>query len=238
MFHELSAFIWRLKNVHVHCGYYMYHSVCLCAIFHKVLTWVTILYFSRYTRNLIDTGNGKFNLMALCWGEGHGSSIHDHADAHCFVKVLSGNLQETMYNWPEESLGETEMHQTECNVYPMNGVAYINGKCDKSLSYALSFYSIPSCAVTIFKHYLHTQISSLASLQTNIWIVWGWKFSRTMNGSYLHSCILLLNIHLFRQNLIVNLFIVRFHGPAPYGKSKPHWRLCVHASLLSTIWLV
>lgn len=34
----------------------------------------------RYTRNLVDEGNGKFNLMLLCWGEGHGSSIHDHAD--------------------------------------------------------------------------------------------------------------------------------------------------------------
>lgn len=26
----------------------------------------------RYTRNLVDQGNGKFNLMILCWGEGHG----------------------------------------------------------------------------------------------------------------------------------------------------------------------
>jgi len=41
----------------------------------------------RYTRNLVDEGNGKFNLMLLCWGEGHMSSIHDHADAHCFMKV-------------------------------------------------------------------------------------------------------------------------------------------------------
>jgi Cysteine dioxygenase type I len=42
---------------------------------------------SRYTRNLVDEGNGKFNLIVLCWGEGHGSAIHDHADAHCFMKV-------------------------------------------------------------------------------------------------------------------------------------------------------
>ena len=26
----------------------------------------------RYTRNLVDEGNGKFNLMILCWGENHG----------------------------------------------------------------------------------------------------------------------------------------------------------------------
>jgi cysteine dioxygenase len=54
----------------------------------------------RYTRNLVDTGNGKYNLIALCWGEGQGSSVHDHSDAHCFVKVLDGALKETMFEWP------------------------------------------------------------------------------------------------------------------------------------------
>lgn len=38
----------------------------------------------RYTRNLVDEGNGKFNLMLVCWGEGHGSSIHDHADVSSY----------------------------------------------------------------------------------------------------------------------------------------------------------
>lgn len=57
----------------------------------------------RYTRNLVDSGNGKFNLMTLCWGEGHGSAIHDHANAHCFMKVLEGTLSEVRFEWPEES---------------------------------------------------------------------------------------------------------------------------------------
>ncbi|EDL09971.1 cysteine dioxygenase 1, cytosolic, isoform CRA_d [Mus musculus] len=55
----------------------------------------------RYTRNLVDQGNGKFNLMILCWGEGHGSSIHDHTDSHCFLKLLQGNLKETLFDWPD-----------------------------------------------------------------------------------------------------------------------------------------
>ncbi|XP_007441353.2 cysteine dioxygenase type 1-like [Python bivittatus] len=29
----------------------------------------------RYTRNLVDKGNGKFNLIILCWGEGHGRFV-------------------------------------------------------------------------------------------------------------------------------------------------------------------
>ena len=57
----------------------------------------------RYTRNLVDEGNGKFNVMALCWGEGHGSSVHDHSGSDCFVKVLDGQLQETLFDWPCDS---------------------------------------------------------------------------------------------------------------------------------------
>lgn len=54
----------------------------------------------RYTRNLVDAGNGAFNIMILCWGPGHASAIHDHADSHCFMKLLSGSLEEVRYDWP------------------------------------------------------------------------------------------------------------------------------------------
>ena len=96
------------------------------------MTW---LY--RYTRNLVDTGNGKFNLMALCWGEGHGSSIHSHSDAHCFVKVLHGSLKETMFAWPQHSNVEEPLLQTAANVFDKDGVTYINGI--SILRYFLSF---------------------------------------------------------------------------------------------------
>ena len=93
----------------------------------------------RYTRNLVDSGNERFNLMALCWGEGHGSSVHDHSDAHCFVKVLDGQLKETMFDWPNTSpttrstdgfdvLSQHEpLRQTAVNYYDKDGVTYING---------------------------------------------------------------------------------------------------------------
>lgn len=56
----------------------------------------------RYTRNLVDAGNGAFNIMILCWGPGHASPIHDHADSHCFMKLLSGSLEEVRYEWPQD----------------------------------------------------------------------------------------------------------------------------------------
>ncbi|XP_046985409.1 cysteine dioxygenase type 1 [Schistocerca americana] len=88
----------------------------------------------RYTRNLVDEGNGKFNLMILCWGEGHGSAIHDHADAHCFMKVLQGTLSEVRFAWPEKNIEEgdeimdedgglKELSRTELG---LNEVCYIN----------------------------------------------------------------------------------------------------------------
>ncbi|KAJ1556515.1 Cysteine dioxygenase, partial [Nowakowskiella sp. JEL0078] len=64
-----------------------------------------------YTRNLVDDGNGHFNLMVLCWGADQqrfgqiikirfGSPIHDHSGSHCLMKVLSGSICETQYSWP------------------------------------------------------------------------------------------------------------------------------------------
>lgn len=78
----------------------------------------------RYTRNLVDEGNGKFNLIMLCWGEGHGSSIHDHSDSHCFMKMLQGQLKETLFEWPDSKKGE--MRQKSQRILTENKVAYIN----------------------------------------------------------------------------------------------------------------
>lgn len=107
--------------------------------------WQKFAKFDRYkyTRNLVDAGNGRFNLMILCWGEGHGSTIHDHSDSHCFMKMLKGDLMETRYSWPSE---ENEQQQLETisedreyehhdalevlgqRTMGVNEVAYINGK--------------------------------------------------------------------------------------------------------------
>lgn len=82
----------------------------------------------RYTRNLVDEGNGKFNLMLLCWGPSNVSTIHDHANAHCFMKGLAGTLNEVRFEWPKEEceINEQGMVETERNVLKTNAVCYIN----------------------------------------------------------------------------------------------------------------
>nr|XP_032809139.1 cysteine dioxygenase type 1 [Petromyzon marinus] len=95
---------------------------------HDATDWERFAKFDkfRYTRNLVDEGNGKFNLMLLCWGEGHGSSIHDHMDAHCFVKIMQGQLKETMYEWPTPSTKKQELIKKSENLYSEDQVTYIN----------------------------------------------------------------------------------------------------------------
>lgn len=102
----------------------------------------------RYTRNLVDAGNGKFNLMILCWGPGHGSAIHDHADSHCLMKMLSGKLSEVRYAWPKvqqangggeiynvckeeekEAVNGEELEEISRYTLEHNEVCYINGEC-------------------------------------------------------------------------------------------------------------
>lgn len=63
--------------------------------------------------------------MAICWGEGHGSSIHDHTDSHCFMKILQGTLQETRFAWPEKN--DEPLKETRRTTLPLNEVAYMNG---------------------------------------------------------------------------------------------------------------
>jgi cysteine dioxygenase len=131
----------------------------LCAILHEVFShdYVNVEYVSKlienyrsnakdwrqyakydphkYTRNLIDAGNGKFNILLLCWAESQGSSIHDHSNSHCFMKCLDGELVETKFEWPKDKLGdeenesaEKEMIETGRTVMKKNQVCYINGR--------------------------------------------------------------------------------------------------------------
>ena len=51
----------------------------------------------HYTRNFVDHGNGKANLLVLVWNPGKGSLIHDHAGAHCIMKVCMYVDRQVLY---------------------------------------------------------------------------------------------------------------------------------------------
>jgi cysteine dioxygenase len=54
-----------------------------------------------YTRNCI-VHNEKFELILICWCEGHQTPIHDHGGEECWVTVIDGALKETIYKQTEE----------------------------------------------------------------------------------------------------------------------------------------
>jgi len=82
----------------------------------------------KYTRNLICDGNGKYNLMMLCWNLGQASSIHDHAGSHCFMKILDGELQEELYTCPDKVVEDSELKPRQVAALDTDGVAYISDK--------------------------------------------------------------------------------------------------------------
>ena len=75
---------------------------------------------------MIDKGNGKFNIILLCWAESRGSRIHDHSNSQCFVKILDGELTETIYQTPEDEK-EEKLLEIKSITASKNQVTYIDG---------------------------------------------------------------------------------------------------------------
>ncbi|KAH8705217.1 RmlC-like cupin domain-containing protein [Talaromyces proteolyticus] len=84
-------------------------------------------YSKNYTRNTIENINHKANILLLVWNPGKGSPIHDHANAHCIMKVLAGELTETVYHSPEESSGKEKPLVVKSETrHGINDVTYIS----------------------------------------------------------------------------------------------------------------
>lgn len=75
-----------------------------------------------YSRNLIRRSD-LYELIVLCWSPGQRSPIHDHAAQRCWMGVLEGRVQETLYRVTEGGqLAVTEGPRRE---FGTGGVAYI-----------------------------------------------------------------------------------------------------------------
>lgn len=80
----------------------------------------------KYTRNLVDNTNGKSNILVVVWNPGKGSPVHDHANAHCVMKILKGSLRETVYSYPQTD-GESPVPVRTIE-YHENQATYISDK--------------------------------------------------------------------------------------------------------------
>ena len=121
--------VYNVQSISTMCDHC--YNVCLCLQFSEVFTLfdqnfiIVIFPMFNYVCNFLllskcSVMSTMFDLIL--------SGIHDHANAHCFMKVLDGEIQETLYGWPVEGVENEKMDVLRKNVYGINKVAYINGK--------------------------------------------------------------------------------------------------------------
>lgn len=75
-----------------------------------------------YTRNGIEDISINANLLILVWSPHNGSYIHDHANAHCIMKILKGTLTEHLYEMPLESSDNNNTQYSEEIISPDGSV--------------------------------------------------------------------------------------------------------------------
>ena len=108
----------------------------------------------NYTRNLVDEGNGKSNLLIVVWNPGKASPIHDHADAHCVMKILRGSLEETIYavadgqhQSPPEVVKESMFKRDEVTyISDQIGLHKISNASENEVAVSLHLYTPPHAA--------------------------------------------------------------------------------------------
>src|SRR4051812_35120746 len=114
----------------------------------------------HYTRNLIDK-TPLYELIAICWEVGQGSSVHNHQDQNCWMSVPIGRLLVENFHLVEQKLDrgtcclETsdtiEMNPSQpCAVNPQDPVHRVyNPPQFKQRAVSLHVYSRPfdSCIV-------------------------------------------------------------------------------------------
>lgn len=79
---------------------------------------------NRYTRTLVGC-DPKFVVLLLCWEKGQMSPIHCHARSSCWVKVLSGQLQESIYEFPQTEDGAAPLRLTSESIFGENQATYM-----------------------------------------------------------------------------------------------------------------
>ncbi|TVY75980.1 Cysteine dioxygenase [Lachnellula suecica] len=82
----------------------------------------------QYTRNLVYSVPGVFNLLLLVWNPGNESPVHDHADAHCLMKILKGSLVESRFAIPERPGEQGPLEQTSRKEFKLNQVSYMTDR--------------------------------------------------------------------------------------------------------------
>lgn len=118
-----------------------------------------------YTRNLIATDNESYALIMIIWNRNRYSPIHNHPCDGCWVKIISGAMNEVQYRIQQNKLYEVS------NIILDRGVTYIddsmglhkvgNPRHDQ-LAITLHLYSPPFDTCRVWTDAENSNQSSLA----------------------------------------------------------------------------
>jgi len=127
------------------------------------LTWDR----QHYTRNLIDK-TALYELIAICWEVGQGSSVHNHRGQNCWMAVPIGRLLVENYRLISEKLQDgtcnlqtadtVEMNLTHpCAVDPLEPVHRVyNPREFNQRAVSLHVYSRPFDSCVVYSPEQHT----------------------------------------------------------------------------------
>lgn len=124
-----------------------------------------------YTRNcIVDTE--KFELILICWCEGHRTAIHDHGGEECWVKVIEGEFKETIYK--QDKNGDLNLVKTA--VSRANEITYMKDfmgfhrleNIAPKRSMSLHLYAKPIRTCNMFDEKSKTFVSKDLCYSTNV----------------------------------------------------------------------
>jgi cysteine dioxygenase len=97
----------------------------------KPTDWHTYVQFSptHYTRNPV-TRTPQCELIVMGWKPNQSTFIHDHGTSDCWMLVLSGHMNETVYAFPDDPKAESdiEMRPLTSSEYSMGEVGHISNQ--------------------------------------------------------------------------------------------------------------
>jgi cysteine dioxygenase len=73
----------------------------------------------KYKRIKLDNySNDKFELILICWNKDQITKIHSHSDNGCLMKILEGELEETLY--------DNNINFINKNIYKKDNVSFMH----------------------------------------------------------------------------------------------------------------
>ncbi|MGB3533683.1 MAG: cysteine dioxygenase family protein [Microcoleaceae cyanobacterium] len=102
-----------------------------------------------YTRNLVCQTD-IYQLLVLCWQAGQASPVHDHQGQDCWMYIVEGTIQETLYH-PTNNLDKS------CILQETDRIIHKRGDTSRLENSTLAWHSIQALSQRVITLHLYSQ---------------------------------------------------------------------------------